>query len=120
MGECRKALEFHEKALTIAREIGDKRNEGTWLGNLGSDYANLDEISKAIEFYEKQLVIAREVGDLRGEGNALGNLGITVHNLGKTDKGISQMKQALTIFQTIESPKAEWARERLKEWGVKE
>ena len=35
---CR-AIEFHEQALAIAREIGDRRGEGSWLGNLGNAYA---------------------------------------------------------------------------------
>ena len=39
LGDARKAIEFHEQALVIAREIGDRRGEGTELGNLGNRYA---------------------------------------------------------------------------------
>jgi tetratricopeptide (TPR) repeat protein len=35
MGEPRKAIEFYEQALVIAREIKDPRDEGAALGNLG-------------------------------------------------------------------------------------
>jgi tetratricopeptide (TPR) repeat protein len=38
LGDARKAIEFYEQALAIAREIGDRRNEGAWLGNLGLAY----------------------------------------------------------------------------------
>jgi tetratricopeptide (TPR) repeat protein len=106
--------------MEIARAIGDRRGEGTALGNLGLAYADLGETRKAIEFYEKALIIDREIGDRRGEGTALGNLGNELYKLGEKDKGITLMKQALGIFEAIESPYAEWARNKLKEWGGKD
>ena len=53
LGEPRKAIEFYEQALAIAREIGDRRGEGADLGNLGNAYSDLGEPRKAIEFYEQ-------------------------------------------------------------------
>ena len=105
-------------ALSTARELKDKMSEGNHLGNLGLAYAALGDARKAIEFYEKQLVIVREIGDRRGEGNSLGNLGNTLYQLGEKERGIELMKQALAIYAAIESPYAEWARKRLKEWGA--
>jgi len=35
LGDVRKAIEFHEQYLSIAREIGDRLGEGNALGNLG-------------------------------------------------------------------------------------
>jgi hypothetical protein len=64
------------------------------------------------------LVIAREIGDRRGEGADLGNLGIALYRQGEKEKGIGLMKKALAIFEAIESPYAEGARRKLKEWGV--
>ena len=45
--------------MAIAREIGDKRNEGNSLGNLGIAYKDLSETRKAIEFYEQRILPAR-------------------------------------------------------------
>ena len=75
LGQAERAIGFYEQQLAIAREIGDRRGEGTALGNLGNAYAALGQAERAIGFYEQQLVIVREIGDRRGEGNALGNLG---------------------------------------------
>ena len=47
LGETRKAIEYHEQALAIAREIGDKQNEGEFLCNLGKAYLDLNEIDKS-------------------------------------------------------------------------
>ena len=68
LGEARKAIEYYEQALAIAREIGDRRGEGASLGNLGRAYADLGDARKAIEYYEQALAIAREIGDKRDEG----------------------------------------------------
>ena len=38
LGEYRRAIEYHEQHLTIAREIGDRLGEGHALGNLGLAY----------------------------------------------------------------------------------
>jgi tetratricopeptide (TPR) repeat protein len=90
----------------IAREIGDRRNEGNALGNLANAYADLGETRCAIELYEQDLVIAREIGDRRNEGNALGNLGNAYAAIGETRRAIALLGGALEIFEAIESPNA--------------
>src|SRR5665647_1694071 len=69
------------QALKIDLEIGDRRNEGAWLGNLGLAYSALGDAKKAIEYYEQALKIAREIGDRRNEGIWLGNLGLAYYPL---------------------------------------
>ncbi|MBK8615931.1 MAG: tetratricopeptide repeat protein [Anaerolineales bacterium] len=66
MGEARKAIEFYEQRIKIAREIGDRRGEGAALGNLGIAYKTLGEARKAIEFYEQHLLMNPAMGF--GEG----------------------------------------------------
>ncbi|MDD4653568.1 MAG: tetratricopeptide repeat protein [Methanothrix sp.] len=101
LGDARKAIEYHEQSLAIAREIGDRRGEGANLGNMGSAYAALGDTRKAIEYYEQALVIDREIGDRRGEGNDLGNMGLAYANLGDTRKAIEYYEQALVIDREI-------------------
>jgi tetratricopeptide (TPR) repeat protein len=104
LGDARKAIEFYEQYLSIAREIGDRRGEGNALGNLGNAYADFGDARKAIEFYEQQLIIVREIGDRRGEGNALANLGMAYKNLGEKEKARKVWQAALIIYRAIESP----------------
>ncbi len=101
LGETRRAIECHDAALLISREIGDKRAEGQDLGNLGIAYAYLGETRRAIGYYEQQLTITREIGDRRGEGNALGNLGNAYNLLGETRRAIEYYKQRLVIAREI-------------------
>ena len=81
-------------------------------------YAALGDARKAIDFYEQRMAMAREIGDRRGEGNALFNMGLALHGLEEKDRAIELVKGALKIYEAIESPAAERARNVLKEWGV--
>jgi len=47
-------------------------------------------------------------------------MGKLLYEIGEKEKGIQMMKEALAIFDTIESPDADSARKKLKEWGVNE
>lgn len=106
--------------MIIDREIGDRRGEGNALGNLGTAYAALGDARKAIEFYEQRMVIAREIGDRRGEGNASYNMGLALYSLKEQRRAVDLVKQALKIYEAIESPNAEKARNKLKEWSALE
>jgi tetratricopeptide (TPR) repeat protein len=101
LGQTKRAIQFHDKHLTIAGEIGDRRAEAIVLGNLGLVYADLGEIERAIEFHEQNLTIAREIGDRRGEGNALNNLGTAYAHLGDPKRAIQFYEQQLTIVREI-------------------
>ncbi len=94
LGDARKAIEYYEQQLTIAREIGDRRGEGNALGNLGNAYADLGDSRKAIEYYEQHLTIAREIGDRRGEGADLGNLGAGLRRPGRRPQGHRVLRAA--------------------------
>jgi tetratricopeptide (TPR) repeat protein len=63
LGEVEKAIGHYEQALVIAREIGDRRGEGSSLANLGVAYASLGETGKAIALLEQALAIGRAIKD---------------------------------------------------------
>ena len=69
-GDFRNGIEYYEKHLKIAIEIGDRAGEGGAYGNLGNAYHSLGDFRKAIEYHERDLEIAIEVGDQAGEGEA--------------------------------------------------
>jgi tetratricopeptide (TPR) repeat protein len=95
------SIRTHGTALAIAKEIGDRRNEGNWLGNLGNAYSVQGQVERAIEYYEQALAIAKAIGDRRNEGADLGNLGLAYFVQGQVERAIEYYEQALAIDKEI-------------------
>jgi len=110
LGQVARAIEYHEAALAIAREIGDRQGEGAWLGNLGNAYSDLGQVARAIEYHEQALAISREIGDRRGEGADLGNLGLAYRALGQVARAIEYYEAALAIAREIGDRRGEGIR----------
>jgi tetratricopeptide (TPR) repeat protein len=107
LGEANRAIEFYKKALAIAREIGDRTEEGRILSNLGAVYSSVGEAQQAIRFSEQALAIAREIGDQTEERRILINLGIIYSNMGEVWRAIELYKQARAITREIGDQSAE-------------
>jgi tetratricopeptide (TPR) repeat protein len=107
LGQVELAIEYHQQALAIAKEIGDRRNEGTWFGNLGLAYADQGQVERAIEYYEQALAISKEIGDRRNEGYWLNNLGVAFKDMEKYDLALACYLLARKIRREIGDPKIE-------------
>ncbi|MFN6571582.1 tetratricopeptide repeat protein [Dendronalium sp. ChiSLP03b] len=101
LGNYQQSIEFHQQHLQIAREIGERNEEGAALGNLGNAYHALGQFHLAIEFYQQHLQITRETGERNGESIALGNLGNAYHALGQFQKAVELYQQHLQIAREI-------------------
>jgi tetratricopeptide (TPR) repeat protein len=95
---ARRAIEFYDQHLEIARAIGDRCGEGNALGNLGVASAALGEPRRAVEFYEQCLEIARAMGDRRGEANACWNMGVAYEKLGDLPRA-AELMQVLVDYE---------------------
>ena len=94
-------MEYHEKHLKIAIEVGDRGREGAAYGGLANAYSSSGDYRRAIEYHEKHLKIAKEIGELGGEGVAYGNLGITYRLLGDCQKAIEYHEKNLKIAMEV-------------------
>ena len=63
LGKFQEAIEYHNKHLSIAIEVGDRAGEGMAYGNLGNVHGSLGKFREAIEYLNKHLSVATEVGD---------------------------------------------------------
>jgi len=99
--------------LTAAQQLGDRQDEGAFLGSLGTAYYDQGELDKAIAHSQQALVIHREIGYRQGEAYNLGILGLAYRAQGERAKAREYLAQALTIFEAIKSPQADAIREQL-------
>jgi tetratricopeptide (TPR) repeat protein len=101
LGNHRRAIELHTKALTIARHIGNRECQGADLGNLGICHAALGDHMRAVDLHTQALTIARDIGNRQGEAAELGNLGNRHAALGDYRRAIDLHLKALTIDRDI-------------------
>jgi len=50
-------LEYHERHLKIAKEVGDRAGEGRIYANIGNAFDSPGDFKKAINFHELNLKI---------------------------------------------------------------
>ncbi|NOX61350.1 MAG: tetratricopeptide repeat protein [Chloroflexi bacterium] len=100
-GDVIEAIDHCRKALTIAREIGDRWAENAYLGNLGNAYYSLGRVQQAIEYYRQALEISREIGDHSREANVLKALGDLALRQARLDDAQKHYQRALHIYASI-------------------
>ncbi len=101
LGQIPAAIDLYQQAGAIAREIGDRRDEGVALGHRGSCYFQLGHFSQALDLFQQALTIARQTGNRRGEASMLNYLGVCHWSLGRVRQAIDLCQQALTIARQI-------------------
>jgi tetratricopeptide (TPR) repeat protein len=101
LGQYERAIQFHEQALVMARQIGQRQVEGSILGNLGREHRALGQYERAMQLYEESLAIARETGDRQREASQLGRLGWAYRILGQIERAIELYEEALTVAREI-------------------
>lgn len=99
------ALEFHETALELNKEMDNKAGEAENLGYLGSIYTLQEDYTKARSYLEKAQDINQETGNRAGEALNLGNIG-SVHLLNDDlDTALDYYEKALEINLEINNEK---------------
>lgn len=74
-GQYDRAHSFHQQALEIAREAGDKTCEIANFNHLSRLCVQQKNYAQAISYSQRALMFSRSTGDKLGEANALANLG---------------------------------------------
>ena len=74
-GQYNRAIAFHQQALEIARQEGDRVCEIANFNHLSRICVAQKNYAEAINYSQRALILARQTGDKLGEANALANLG---------------------------------------------
>ncbi|KJR42480.1 hypothetical protein MCHI_001621, partial [Candidatus Magnetoovum chiemensis] len=84
-----------EMGMNASRALGDKWNEGAFIGNRGTVYSRLGEMETALKYYNDALVIVRQIGDKQGEATWLGNIGKVYSDKGELETALKFYNNAL-------------------------
>ena len=95
------AMHYYECHLKIAKELGDRLEEGNAYGGLGNAHFSLGNLKTAIDYCERRLKIAKELGDKIGEGNAYGSLGNAHLSLGNLKTATDYYERHLKIAKEL-------------------
>ncbi|ODS41464.1 MAG: hypothetical protein A7315_06140 [Candidatus Altiarchaeales archaeon WOR_SM1_79] len=115
LGDFNKAIEFNEKSLKIAMNIGNRAGESACYTNLGVVYADLGDSNKAIEFFEKSLKIFKKIGEKAGESIVCGNLADVYYKKRDYQKSLNYARDSIIISETIRESLIE---EKLRELSM--
>jgi len=100
-GDLDKALEYHQAALTIARETGDQWGAASNMGNIGSLYRAKGNLDEALAYENEALAMAREIGYQLGVATELGNIGLILTDRSEHEQAVPKLAEALTILLAI-------------------
>jgi predicted ATPase len=108
LGRPESAEQHYATALTILREIGDRRFEGIFETNLGLLYRDQKRLPEARAHYEKGITALREVGDRRYEGTSLDCLASTLWEEGRYVEAKVYSQQACKMLQEAGDRRQSW------------
>ena len=86
LGDLERAEGLFGEALARARELGDRRREGSILGSMGLNLLRSGELRAGRELLVEALEVHRSVGNQRSEGIVQGYLGIAAYVAGPEDE----------------------------------
>jgi len=98
VAECKA---YFTEALTIHREVSDRRGELGALNNLALAVGRMGETARSKEYLEQALPLCRETGDRFAEGVVLFNLAAALQGQGAYEQAISCYEQSLAIRHEI-------------------
>ena len=100
-GDYMGAKVFHEKALTLARQLGNRLGEAAELANLGNVALAQGDYVGAKVYHEQALALHRQLGNRQGEATDLGNLGLLALDQGDFMGAKVYHEQALAFARQL-------------------
>lgn len=102
LGQFSKAIEFYEKAYTLAASHDDLLTMSICRGSIGNVCFEQKDYDGALAAYEAAGQLANKAGDSRREGIWLGNVGIAMSRRGDQDGAILKLSQALELARALD------------------
>jgi tetratricopeptide (TPR) repeat protein len=113
-GDLQQASELYRQSLEIKERLGDLGGIADSLHQLGVIAQEQGDLENARTLMQGSLDIERQMGNLSGIGISLHQFGSLAEAEGNTDEAKEKYREALEIFEHLESPYADLARNDLE------
>ena len=90
-------MQWHQRALDIAEQIGCGRGQGRAYGDLGLTYEALGNFERAVFYQEQHLSVAAQTNDLVAKTLAYGSLGRTHHSLHNFAQAVMYLQEGREV-----------------------
>jgi tetratricopeptide (TPR) repeat protein len=105
-GNYQQAIDYHQQALAIYREIRDTDKEAEYkeaecLTRLGDAYHRLAKYEQAVDYHQQSLTIYTNMDDNDGKAYALTGLGNAFWGLRRYKEAEIELKKAIAIREDI-------------------
>ncbi len=94
-----KALEYHEKSLSISESVGHKRGIAHSTHRLGILRFDTGDFQQSVEYYLRAIKIRKEINDVLGAAYSLANLANAYTQMGNYQDAINSYKEAGDFFR---------------------
>jgi class 3 adenylate cyclase/tetratricopeptide (TPR) repeat protein len=101
-GEYEHALGFHQRSLSIRRELDVAYEVEMALGNVATALSFLGRIDKAEPYYQEALEIQKRIGDRHGEGHSWHNLAWLYMDRGQPEAAEDAFLRALALWEGVD------------------
>ncbi len=102
-GNYRQAMRWHQQALALYREVGDKQGIAFALNNLGIQAQYQGDYESARAFLQESQALYRELGDQWGIAIVLGNLGLGEASQGNYERARALFEEELALFRELKA-----------------
>ncbi|XP_019613998.1 PREDICTED: tetratricopeptide repeat protein 28-like [Branchiostoma belcheri] len=95
----RTAIQYYEQYLALARQLGDRREEGVADNRFGQSHYDIGEYEAALDWYQKHLKVSQDIEDKNKQITAHTAVGNTYRFLGRIEQATSHLDKALQLAQ---------------------
>ena len=100
-GHAAEGIDNYRQALSIYREIGDRRGEAACLNNIGLWCAEMDRDGEALIHFQNALQLSREISERFEVAATLRNIADIHHRSGRYRVALEHYEESLTTARSI-------------------
>ncbi|MBL7685989.1 MAG: sigma 54-interacting transcriptional regulator [Deltaproteobacteria bacterium] len=98
-GDSSKALQYYERSILCARELGDRIHEGMFTMSLGYFYHRQQKFSQAFPYYQESIQILNNIGQKVEKARVQLNLANLLMVMGDHEGALQNLEKVILFFQ---------------------